>query len=101
MLQDGDGNGVNAKTLFRTSELDLRTIDEALVTTKLLQRLLHLHGLIDDLGMNMLAWTLSQLQGDQKQTYSTEALRGVYDWERILRWRSRGPEPPGVMLSSP
>ena len=40
-----------AKTPFRTPELDLRTIDEALGTTKLLQRLPHLYGLIDDLGM--------------------------------------------------
>jgi hypothetical protein len=36
-----------AKTLFRTSELDLRNIDEALGTTRLQQRLSNLHGLID------------------------------------------------------
>ena len=23
-----------------------------------------------------------------------------YDWERLLRWQSRGPESPGVMVSS-
>ena len=74
-------------------ELDLRTINEALSTTKILQRLSHTHCLIDDLGMNVLAWTLSQFQGERIQAYSTEALLGAYDWERLLRWRSRGPEP--------
>jgi hypothetical protein len=90
-----------AETLFRSSELDFRTIDEALRTTKILQRLPHRHRQIDDLGMNVLAWTLSQFQGEHIQAYSTEALLGAYDWERLLRWRSRGPESPGVMVSSP
>jgi hypothetical protein len=45
----------SAKTLFWPLELDLRTIDEALRTTKILQRLPHRHRLIDDLGMNVLA----------------------------------------------
>ena len=44
-----------AKTLFRPSELDLRTIDEALRTTTILHRLHHRHCHIDDLGMNVLA----------------------------------------------
>jgi len=90
-----------AKTLFRPLELDFRTINEALSTTKILQRLSHTHCLIDDLGMNVLAWTLSQFQGERIQAYSTEALLGAYDWERLLRWRSRGPESLGVMVSSP
>ena len=32
--------------------------------------------------MNVLAWTLSQFQGEQIQAYSTTALLGAYDWER-------------------
>jgi len=68
-----------AKSLFRSMELDLRTINEALSTTKLLQRLSHTHCLIDDLGMNVLAWTLSQFQGKRIQVYSTEASLGAYD----------------------
>jgi hypothetical protein len=45
---------------------------------------------------------LSQCQGEQaQQAYSTEALLNAYDWERLLRWRSRGPKSPGVMFSSP
>ena len=76
-------------------------INEVLSTTKILQRLSHTHCLIDDLGMNVLAWTLSQFQGERIQAYSTEALLGAYDWERLLRWRSRGPESLGVMVSSP
>jgi hypothetical protein len=90
-----------AKMLFRPSELNLRTTDEAMNTTKILQRLPPKHRLIDDLGMNVLAWTLSQFQSERIQAYSTEALPGAYDWERLLRWRSRGPEFPGVMVSSP
>jgi hypothetical protein len=90
-----------AKTLFRPLELDLRAINEALSTTKILQRLSHTHRLIDDLGINVLAWALSQFQGERIQAYSNEALLGAYDWERLLRWCSRGPEPPEVMVSSP
>ena len=90
-----------AKTLFRPSELDLRTIDEALGTTTILHRLHHRPCQIDDLGMNVLAWTLSQFQGEPTRAYSTETLLSAYDWERLLRWRSRGPESPGVMVSFP
>ena len=51
--------------------------------------------------MNVLAWTLSQFQGEQIQAYSTKALLGAYDWERLLRWRCRGPESPEVVIRSP
>ena len=51
--------------------------------------------------MNVLAWTLSQFQGEPVRAYSTETLLSAYDWERLLRWRNRGPEPSGVMVSSP
>ena len=43
--------------------------------------------------MNLLAWTLSQFQGEPMRAYSTETLLSAYDWERLLRWRNRGPEP--------
>ena len=51
--------------------------------------------------MNVLAWTLSQFQGEQIQKHSNEDILGAYDWERLLRWRGKGPESPLVMISSP
>ena len=46
-----------AKLLYQTSDLDLRTIDDALGTDKVPSRLPRKQGLIDDLGMNVVAWT--------------------------------------------
>ena len=42
--------------------------------------------------MNVLVWTLSQFQGEPIRAYTTQNLLSAYDWERLLRWRSRGPE---------
>ena len=88
-----------AKSIYQTPELDLRTIDDVLRTTSLYNKLQHNQGLIDDIGMNMLAWTMSQLQADRLSPYSNSAhLEASYDWERLLRWKGRGPDSPDVIL---
>jgi hypothetical protein len=63
-----------AKHLYQTPELDLRTIDDALRKVNLYEKFQRNQGLIDDIGMNMLAWTMSQLQTDRLSLSETQLI---------------------------
>jgi hypothetical protein len=90
-----------AKQLYLAPELDLRTMDEALLTANLYVKYRSHRGPIDDMGMNTLAWTMSQMQTEGISGYSSATHLDEYDWERLLRWRGRGPPSPGVSLTAP
>jgi hypothetical protein len=70
-----------AKLLYQTPKLKLCTIDDALRTVNLYEKLQRNQGLIADIGMNMLAWTMSPLQTDRLSLYSNSAHLDAYDWE--------------------
>jgi hypothetical protein len=73
------------KLLYQTEELDHRTIDDALRKTSLYNKLQRNQGLIDDIGMNMLAWTMSQLQGEVEGGGFPNATHlDAYDRGRLL-----------------
>ena len=76
-------------------------MEEALRTAKLAAKFQSNRGPIDDIGMITLAWTMSQLQTEKVSLYTNATHLEEYDWERLLRWRGRGPETPGVTLSTP
>ena len=76
-----------AKQLYQTPELDLRTMEDALSTASLYDKFQRNRGLIDDIGMNTLAWTMSQMQTDRLSLYTNSAHLEAFDWERLLRWK--------------
>ena len=76
-------------------------MEEALRTANLYAKLQGNWGPIDVIGMNTLAWTMSQMQTEEVTLYTNSTHLEEYDWERLLRWRGQGPESPGVTLSAP
>ena len=95
-----DTKARKAKQLYQAPKLDIRTMEDALHTANLHAKFQSNRGPIDDIGMNTLAWTMSQMQTDGVSLYTNSTHLEEYDWERLLRWRGRGPESPGVTLSA-
>ena len=96
-----DTKSREAHQLYQTPELDLRSLEEELRTTNLTAKFQNNRGPIDDIGMITLAWTMSQMQTEEVSLYTHATHLEEYDWERLLRWRGRGPETPGVTLTTP
>jgi hypothetical protein len=90
-----------AKQLYQALELDLRMMEEALLTANFYGKYQSHRGPIDDIGMNTLAWTMSQMQTEGISGYTDSTHLEEYDWERLLQWRGRGPTSPGVSLKAP
>jgi hypothetical protein len=87
----------DAKRLYEGEAVPSCPIVEQLLTGQILGRIHHTKGPIDDIGMNVLAWTMSQLQGNDIVLHSENQI-GNYDWERLLRWKGKGPDTRGVEL---
>jgi hypothetical protein len=55
--------------------------------------------IMEDLDANLLAWANSQMQEEYPQ--QTVDVHQTYDWEKLLRWKSQGPESLGLQLVRP
>ena len=80
-----------AKKLYQAPELDVCTMEESPRTANLYAKLQGNREPIDDIGMNSLAQTITQMQTEEVTLYTNSQLE-KYDWERLLRWRGRGPD---------
>ena len=83
-MENHDTKAHEAKQLYQAPELDLRMMEDALRTANLYVKFQYNRGPIDDIGMNTLAWTMSQMQTDGVSLYTNSFHLEDYDWERLL-----------------